>query len=321
MGYEYILSVRNLVMDYAVREGNLRIADNACMDIAKGKVNALIGESGCGKTSLIDAMMNTIPPNAYIRSGEVLYKGKNILALSHEEQRKIRWEKIPMVFQAAQNALNPVMKISEQMVETVQAHRTGVSKEEMLKRASELLDLVHLNPHQVLNSFPHELSGGMKQRTIIAMSLLLDPELIILDEPTSALDLLTQAYINDLIREIQEKEKVTFLLVTHDIAIVAEIADRVNVMYAAKILEVADVDDLFYDPRHPYTIGLLNAIPSMIGDIFKKKPIPGSPPSLLHPPPGCRFHPRCPHATEICEKEEPELRDVGGGRLVACHMV
>ena len=313
-----ILKVRDLVVDYLVREGTLRVVSGVSLDIKGGKVNALVGESGCGKTTLIDAILNTLPPNGYIRSGKVIFKDVDILRLGEEERRRIRWEKIAVVFQAAQNSLNPVMKISEQFVETVLAHRRE-TKEKILERAAKLLEMVHLDPAQVLNSYPHELSGGMKQRTIIAMSLLLDPELLILDEPTSALDALTQSYIIGMLREIHEAKKQSMLLVTHDLPIVAELADRVAVMYAGKIFEVGTVDEIFYEPLHPYTAGLINAIPSIYGDLSKMRPIPGNPPSLLNPPSGCRFHPRCQYAKDVCKRKEPPLVDAGGGHLVACY--
>ncbi|RLF21892.1 MAG: ABC transporter ATP-binding protein [Thermoprotei archaeon] len=312
-----ILRVRDLVVEYAVREGVIRANDHVSLDVAKGLVNALVGESGSGKTTLVDAVMGTLPPNGYIRKGEIYFKDKNILKLNPEERRKIRWEKIAMVFQAAQNSLNPVMRVAEHFIDTVLAHKS-MSKDEILRKAEELLKLVRLDPEQVLNAFPHELSGGMKQRVIIALSLMLDPELLILDEPTSALDVMTQHYLIRTLKEVHEKKGITMLLVTHDLPVVAEIADRVAIMYCAKIVEVGDVRKIFYEPLHPYTHGLIHSIPSIIGDLSKMRPIPGEPPSLLNPPPGCRFHPRCPYATEKCKKMEPPLVEVEKGRLVAC---
>ncbi len=315
---EFILSIRDLVVEFEVREGNLRSVDRASLDVPQGSFMGLIGESGCGKTTIVQAVMNLMPENGYIRGGKILFDGTDILELSEEQLRRIRWERIAMVFQAAQNSLNPVMKVAEHMVDTVLAHRHE-PKGKILRRAAELLELVHLDPGRVLDSYPHELSGGMKQRVVIAMSLLLDPELLILDEPTTALDLISQAYLMERLREIHGELGITMFMVTHDVSNVAKVADRVAVMYAAKILEVGSVEEIFYDPRHPYTRGLINAIPSIVGDLSERRPIPGLPPSLITPPPGCRFHPRCPWATHICREEEPGMEEVAPGHFVACH--
>ena len=302
---DYILRVKDLVVEYAVREGMLRVVNNVSLDVPEGKITALVGESGCGKSSLLDAILRTLPPNGYIRSGEVLFRDIDLLKLSKEELRKIRWEKIAIVFQAAQNALNPVLKVEDHIVETYQAHKSDLSKEEIVEKASKLLEMVRLDPAQVLGAYPHELSGGMKQRVIIALSLILDPELLILDEPTSALDTYTQSTIIDVLKRIHRESGLTMFLVTHDLPVVAEIADYIAVMYAGKIMEVADVETIFYNAKHPYTQLLIKAIPSLVGDLSDRKPIPGNPPSLLNPPPGCVFHPRCPYRKPICDKKEP----------------
>ena len=315
---EAILSIRDLVVEFEVREGNLRSVDRVSLEVPRGAFMGLIGESGCGKTTIVQAVMNLMPENGYIRAGEIFFDGSDILKLSEEELRRVRWEKIAMVFQAAQNSLNPVLKVSEHMVDTVLAHRRE-PKSRILQRAARLLELVRLDPGRVLDSYPHELSGGMKQRVVIAMSLLLDPELLILDEPTTALDLISQAYLMERLREIHGELGITMFMVTHDVSNVAKVADRVAVMYAAKILEVGSVEEIFYDARHPYTRGLINAIPSIVGDLSEKRPIPGLPPSLINPPPGCRFHPRCPWATSICREAEPEMEEVAPGHFVACH--
>jgi len=314
---DYILRVKDLVVEYAVREGMLRVVNNVSLDVPEGKITALVGESGCGKSSLLDAILRTLPPNGYIRSGEVLFRDINLLKLSKEELRKIRWEKIAIVFQAAQNALNPVLKVEDHIVETYQAHRSDLSKGEIVEKASKLLEMVRLDPAQVLGAYPHELSGGMKQRVIIALSLILDPELLILDEPTSALDTYTQSTIIDVLKRIHRESGLTMFLVTHDLPVVAEIADYIAVMYAGKIMEVADVETIFYNAKHPYTQLLIKAIPSLVGDLSDRKPIPGNPPSLLNPPPGCVFHPRCPYRKPICDKKEPPFFRVENS-ITAC---
>lgn len=315
---EPILQIQDLVVDYKVREGVLRAADHVFLDVPTRGFLGLIGESGCGKTTIVEAIFNVLPENGYIRQGRIILAGQDILSLSAEEQRRLRWERIAMVFQAAQNSLNPVLTVWEQMVDTVLAHRKA-SKNWIADRARKLLRLVRLDPDRVLHAYPHELSGGMKQRVIIATSLLLDPEVLILDEPTTALDLISQAYLLETLRMIHQELSITMMLVTHDVANVARVADHVAVMYAAKIVEVGLVEDIFYRARHPYTVGLLSAIPSILGDLAEKRPIPGLPPSLINPPPGCRFHPRCPHATGICQTIEPEMREIGEGHFVACH--
>lgn len=313
-----IITIKDLVVEYQIREGIIRVVDHTSLDVPKGKFMALIGESGCGKTTIVEAILNTLPPNGNVKGGEVLFNDINLHSLKKEEQRRFRWEKIATVFQAAQNALNPVMLIKEQMVETILAHKS-VSKKQALEKSLGLLELVGLEPSRVLNSYPHEISGGMRQRVIISMSLLLDPEMLILDEPTTALDLITQFFLLETLRELHKKLKITMMMVTHDVSNVARYADRVAIMYAGKIVEAGDIEEIFYDSHHPYTIGLLNSIPSIIGDLSNKKPIPGLPPSLLDPPPGCRFHPRCSYAQDRCHKIEPTLENIENEHLTACH--
>lgn len=313
-----LLSIRDLVVEFDLGKGALRAVNRASLDIQPGEVMAVVGESGSGKTTLAFSVLNLVPPPGRIADGEILFGDKDVLFLGPEELRKYRWKEVSMVFQAAQNAMNPVMRIADQMIDTAQAHGKA-SKGEVLEKASELFKLMRLEPSQVLRSYPHELSGGMKQRVIIVLSLLLGPKMLILDEPTTALDVVTQAYILDILADVREKLGLTMMLLTHDMSIVAKLADRVAVMYAGKIVEVGKIEEIFYDAKHPYTVGLINAAPSLIGDIADKKPIPGSPPNLLNPPPGCPFHPRCAHATPHCQEEELELKDIGDGRLVACH--
>jgi peptide/nickel transport system ATP-binding protein len=313
-----LLSIRDLVVEFDLGKGALRAVNRASLDVQPGEVMAVVGESGSGKTTLAFSILNLVPPPGRIADGEILFGDKDVLFLGPEELRKYRWKEVSMVFQAAQNAMNPVMRIADQMIDTAQAHGKA-SKGEVLEKASELLGMMRLEPSQILRSYPHELSGGMRQRVIVVLSLLLEPKMLILDEPTTALDVVTQAYILDILADLREKLGLTMLLLTHDMSIVAKLADRVAVMYAGRSMEVGKIEEIFYDAKHPYTVGLINAAPSLIGDIADKKPIPGSPPNLLNPPPGCPFHPRCAHATDRCREEEPELKDIGDGRLVACH--
>lgn len=313
-----LLQVRDLVVEFELPRGILRAVNGASLEVHKGEVMALVGESGSGKSTFAFSVLNLVPVPGRIAGGEILFDGKDVLSLSQEELRQYRWKEVAMVFQAAQNAMNPVMRVADQMIDTAQAHGK-FSRGEVIDRASELLRMVHLEPSRVLRAYPHELSGGMRQRVIIALSLLLDPKMLILDEPTTALDVVTQAYILEILAEIRQKLNLAMLLLTHDMSIVAKVADRVAVMYAGRVVEVGDIEDIFYDARHPYTVGLINAAPSLVGDVSEKRPIPGSPPDLINPPPGCPFHPRCDYATERCREEVPQLTPIGDGRVVACH--
>jgi len=313
-----LLAVKDLVVEFDLGRGALRAVNEASLDVLPGEIMAIVGESGSGKTTLAFSIFNLVPPPGQIVGGEIFFDDIEVLSLGPEELRKYRWKEVAMVFQAAQNVMNPVIRIAEQMIDTAQAHGK-TAKGEVLERAAELLRMVRLEPSQVLRAYPHELSGGMRQRVIIALSLLLEPKMLILDEPTTALDVVTQAYILDILTDIRDKLGLTMMLLTHDMSIVAKVADRVGVMYAGRIMEVGNVGDIFYDAKHPYTMGLINAAPSLIGDVASKKPIPGSPPDLLNPPIGCPFHPRCAYATDRCRKERPELEKIGDGRLIACH--
>ena len=319
-----LVQVRDLRVTFDLgRHGRLIAVDGVSFDLAQGEFVALVGESGSGKSTTALALIRLVPPPGFISGGRLLWWGDSkgepvdLLQLSEAQMRERRWRDIAMVFQGAQNALNPVMRIAEQMMETVRAHQ-AMPRDEILDRAARCLRMVRLEPSRVLRAYPHELSGGMRQRVLIAMSLLMSPRLLILDEPTTALDVITQAHILEILREIQEQLGLTMLLLTHDLAVVAKTARRVLIMYAGQIVEEAPTVTLFESPYHPYTRGLLQAVPPLRGDLPGKRPIPGAPPDLRHPPPGCRFHPRCPYADEMCRRVEPELEDVGS-RRVACH--
>jgi len=248
-----------------------------------------------------------------------MFEGRDVLSLGEEELRRFRWKDVAIIFQGALNSLNPVMRIMEHMVDTVQAHEKA-SKDEIQAMSSELFKIVRLDADRVLRLYPHEASGGMKQRTIAAMSLLLKPKLLILDEPTSSLDVLTQKYFLKFIRDVHKETGITMLYISHDLGTIAEVADRVAIMYLGDIVETGGVEDIFYDSKHPYTSALLKSIPSVIGERVSVKPIPPPVPDPVNPPSGCTFHPRCPLALNICSKERPKLTDIGRRRLVACHL-
>lgn len=320
---EPILSVRDLCVEYHTAAGRLLAVDGASFDLHPGETIALIGESGSGKTTLGLGVLRLLPKSARTPAGQILYRRReghtvDVLRLQAEEMRRFRWQECAMVFQAAQNALNPVARVWDQMLDTVRAH-CALSRGEVRERSERLLAMVQLEPRRVLHAFPHELSGGMRQRVLIAMSLLLDPQVLILDEPTTALDILTQRAILDVLRSIREQLQVAMVFISHDLSLAAELADRVATMYAGKIVELGTVRDIFYDPRHPYTLGLIKAVPPVAGDLYEISSIPGAPPSLLNLPSGCSFHPRCEYARERCASDPPPLYSVDTGHTSACH--
>ena len=314
-----MVKFENLKIDYIVREGAVKVVDGITFGIERGKITALIGESGSGKSTLAKAILGTNSPNARVsKESRIIFNDENLLDLSAEHLRRFRWQKAAMVFQAAQNALNPTMRIKDQLLDTMMDHEEKFDYGRALKKASGLLEMVRLIPGRALNAYPHELSGGMRQRVIIAMALLLDPEFLILDEPTTALDVITQSYIFDLLEEIHKRLGITMFFITHDVSAVARLAHNVAVLYAGKIFETGPSEDLFRSPVHPYTQGLLSAIPSIEGEQVSRKAIPGMPPDLINKPSGCVFHPRCYLAENICSLKEPPLIDTGEGRLAAC---
>ncbi|MEA2660644.1 MAG: peptide/nickel transport system ATP-binding protein [Chloroflexota bacterium] len=308
-----ILSVRDLSIDYRTRRGPVHAVRDVSFDIAKGETVAIIGESGSGKTTLAVSLIRLSPRSAKIVKGRILYTNDretvDIRTLPDDELRQYRWSECAMVFQAALNSFNPVINIWEQFADTARAHGLKDSKK-IHARAQELLDLVHLDPKRVLTAYPHELSGGMKQRVLIALSLMLEPQLIILDEPTTALDILTQRSIIDLLGTLRKRLGFSMIFISHDLSIAAELADRMITMYAGTVVERASVTDLFYRPRHPYSVGLLRAVPRVSGAMGAVASIPGSPPDLIRLPPGCTYAPRCPLAIPACSEREPDLLPV-----------
>ena len=318
-----IITIRNLSVEYRAHRGIVKAVRNVSFDVYEGEILFLVGESGSGKSTLGLALMNLVPSPGYIKEGEIIYHldGRDIelRKLPLEEQRLFRWKQVAMVFQSALNALNPVLRIWDQLYDTVQAHDPNITREEAYKKIKYLLSMVRLDADRVLKSYPHELSGGMRQRVMIAMALLLDPKILILDEPTTALDILTQKNIIELLKNIKDELGLTMIFITHDLSLAAELADRVAVMYAGKILELSDVYTIFYNPKHPYTYALIKTIPKLTSIDEELYPIPGSPPDMINLPPGCKFHPRCPYAKEICAEKEPEFEQAGPDHYVACH--
>jgi peptide/nickel transport system ATP-binding protein len=314
-----LLEIRDLTLHYETAKGMVQAVDKVSFSLDKGESMGLVGESGCGKSSVAMSIMKLMPSNAVVKGGEVLFKGKNLLHMEDEEIRAIRWKQISMVFQAAMNALNPVVRVGDQIIEAIQAH-DDVSEDEAWERVKELYRLVGLDPGRG-KSYPHEYSGGMKQRAIIAMSLACSPDLVIADEPTTALDVIMQDQIIQEIVALQDRLDMAMLYISHDISVIAETCRKTGVMYAGKIVEYADTDSLFYETLHPYTKALLSSYPSIKGEVKRLNPIPGEPPNLLDPPMGCRFSPRCPERDGICTSQEPEYLEVREGHFVACHFV
>ncbi|MBS7635293.1 ABC transporter ATP-binding protein [Candidatus Bathyarchaeota archaeon] len=290
-------------MYYRTRKGEVRAVDNVSFFLPRGETVAVIGESGCGKSSLARSIIRLLPRNVSIYKGIVLFNGLNLMELDEESfMKKIRWIKITYVPQAALNSLNPVLRIGDQMIEPMILHQK-MQKDDALHKAANALRNIGISK-EFIKSYPFELSGGMRQRVIIAMSLLTNPELMILDEPTSSLDVLTQANIMNILKNIKKDLKLSMIFITHDVSLSSELADKVAVMYAGQIVEFNDADIIYHEPRHPYSQKLMESVPTLRTD-KKLSFIPGSPPSLLSPPEGCRFAERCPYAHERCSRDPP----------------
>ncbi len=314
---EKLLEVADLKTYFYTTKGIVKAVDGISFTLNKGEVLGLAGESGCGKSTTAYSLIRLVPPPGRIVSGKIVFEGKDLLKLSDEEFRKeIRWKKISMVFQGAMNALNPVYTVGDQIAEVLMLHK-GLTKKEAIEEAKKLLAMVGIDPRRV-RSYPHELSGGMKQRVMIAMALALNPPLVIADEPTTALDVVVQAQIMNLMKKLQREYNISIILITHDLSLIAEIADKVAIMYAGKIVEFGTSEQIYGNPQHPYTQALLRSIPRLHGEITKLEWIPGTPPDLISPPPGCRFAPRCKHVMDICNKEEPPVIEVEPGHYVSC---
>jgi peptide/nickel transport system ATP-binding protein len=317
---ENILEVRDLRLYYYTSKGTVRALERVSFDVRKGETLGLVGESGCGKTTTALALLRMPPPPGRIEEGSrILLEGHDIMLLPERELRKnVRWEQVAMVFQGAMNCLTPVYTVGAQMLETLREHRQ-MDKSEAEDLVREYLGYVGL-PSEVMGRYPHELSGGMKQRIVIATALFLKPKLIILDEPTTALDVIVQAQIINLLKHLKKTFGLSFIFITHDLSLEAEISDRVCVMYAGKIVELGTNEQIYgkQGSVHPYTEKLLKATPLLHTKVDSLSYIPGTPPDLINPPPGCRFHPRCHMAIDRCRSEEPPLVDIGDDHLAAC---
>lgn len=315
-----ILEVKDLRTYFYTRDGIVRSVDGVSFSISEGETLAIVGESGCGKSVTSLSLLRLIPsPPGKIVSGSILFHGKDLLKLSDEEMRDIRGDKISMIFQEPMTSLNPVLTIGRQISEVLELHR-HCTKEEARTRILELLKLVNISePERRIDEYPHQLSGGMRQRIMIAMALACDPEILIADEPTTALDVTIQAQILNLMRELRDRTRAAIILITHDLGVVAEMAQRVVVMYAGRKVEEASVFDLFAKPMHPYTLGLLNSMPRLDDASTKRLvEIPGMVPSMKSEIIGCAFAPRCSVASERCTQESPVLKDHGNGHWVSC---
>jgi oligopeptide transport system ATP-binding protein len=321
---EPILSIRDLVVEFTTEDGVVKAVDGITYDIYPGETLGIVGESGSGKSVSTMSLLGLIPqPPGRIVRGEAFFQGKDLLKVSKKQLRRIRGNDIALVFQDPMTSLNPVLKIGYQIAEAIRTHNPGVKDGAANKRAVELLKLVGVpNPERRVDQYPHEFSGGMRQRAMIAMAIANEPSVLIADEPTTALDVTIQAQILEVLKKAQDETHAATILITHDLGLIAELADRVIVMYAGKVVELGDVDTIFRNPRHPYTIGLMDSLPKLTAEEEWLRPIPGQPPSLISRPPGCPFHPRCflSQGRARCREEEPPLRPIeGDAHLTACH--
>jgi oligopeptide/dipeptide ABC transporter ATP-binding protein len=321
---EPLLSIRDLVVEFTTEDGIVQAVDGVTYDLYPGETLGIVGESGSGKSVSTMSILGLIPqPPGRIVRGEAIFQGKDLLKSSKKDLRRIRGKDMAMVFQDPMTSLNPVLKIGFQIGEAIKTHNPGVKDDAVKRRAVDLLKLVGVpNPERRVDQYPHEFSGGMRQRAMIAMAIANEPSVLIADEPTTALDVTIQAQILEVLKKAQEETHAATILITHDLGLIAELADRVIVMYAGKVVELGDVSTIFASPRHPYTVGLMDSLPKLTAEEEWLRPIPGQPPSLISRPPGCPFHPRCflSQGRARCREEEPPLRGIDeAAHLTACH--
>lgn len=316
-----LLEIKNLKINYETDDGVVEALNGVSLRLSTGKTLGLVGETGAGKTTLARGLMRLIPtPPGKIKTGEILYDGKDILKMNESEIRAIRGNDISMIFQDPMTSLNPVLTVGEQIEEVIESHNPSLKKEELKEQAGDMLEMVGI-PRDRASEFPHQFSGGMKQRVIIAIALACKPKLLIADEPTTALDVTIQAQVLDMINALKKKLNTSMLLITHDLGVVAQNCDEVAIIYAGEVVEEGDLHQIFKDTKHPYTIGLLGSIPSLSEDVDRLHPVNGMMPDPTNLPRGCKFSPRCQFATERCKDENPDLKDSGNGHLVRCFHV
>ena len=314
-----LLKIDDLHTHFSTRVGTVKAVDGVDFEMERGDALGLAGESGCGKTTTMLSIMRLLPSNGRVISGNIDFDGIDIVSIDDEEMdRALRWKRMSMVFQGAMNALNPVFRVGEQITQAIRYHE-NVEREAAWKRVEELFRLVGIDPKRA-RDYPHEFSGGMKQRAVIALALACNPDLVIADEPVTALDVIVQAQILELMRDLREKLDLSMILITHDLSVIADTCNKAAIMYAGNIVERGDIMTIFKNPEHPYSQGLLTNYPSIKGSRMKFQPISGRPPNLINPPTGCRFHPRCPYAMEVCKKEAPETVELERGHFISCHM-
>jgi oligopeptide/dipeptide ABC transporter ATP-binding protein len=313
-----LLDVKKLVTYFFTEAGIVKAVDGVDFKVGENKVVGLVGESGSGKTVTAYSVLRTVPRPGRIISGEVIFKSENLVTKKEEEMRKIRGGEISMIFQDPTSSLNPLYTVGDQLTEVIRAHQE-ISKNEAVEKAIKLIEMTGIPEAETrISSYPHELSGGMKQRIAIARAISSEPSLLFADEPTTNLDVTIQAQVLDLLKDLKDKSEMSMVMITHDMGIIAEMTEKVTVLYAGKVAEVADTDTLFEKPTHPYTEALLTAVPT-IERKRELKVIPGNIPNLIEPPSGCRFHPRCLYAKEVCSEKIPETEEVEQGHLTACH--
>jgi len=313
---ENVLEIKNLHVQFPIHIGTVRAVEDVSLNLRKGEVMGLVGESGCGKSTLGFSILRLLRPPGRIASGEINYHGRNIGSMPQKELLELRGRNISMIFQDPLTSLDPLYTIGDQFLETLRTHEKGIKKKIALERAADMLKNLGISPDR-LSEYPHQMSGGMRQRIMIGIGLILDPDLLIADEPTTALDVIVEAQFLDLLNGLQEKFDLTIMLISHNLGVVAQASDRITVMYGGRMAETGTAEDVFADPRHPYTQGLLASVPNIKLEQPELKAMPGAPPDLVNPPPGCVFHPRCPHVMDVCKQEIPKSFQTNG-HMTAC---
>jgi peptide/nickel transport system ATP-binding protein len=311
-----ILEIKDLTVHFPINIGTVRAVEGVDLDLRQGEVMGLVGESGCGKSTLGFSILRLLRPPGRIVRGQIIYHGQDIVKMGEKEILALRGNRISMIFQDPLTSLNPLFRIDDQFIETLQTHIRKIKKEEAFSKAESMLESLGISPERLLE-YPHQMSGGMRQRIMIGMGLILSPDLLIADEPTTSLDVIVEAQFLDLLNALRKEFDLTILLITHNLGVVAQLADRITVMYGGRIAETGPAEAIFGDPLHPYTQGLLASIPNIRLDQPELKAMPGSPPDLVDPPQGCVFHPRCPRVKEICTQQRPSTFSKDG-RLVRC---